>query len=247
MIKFNLTLLVSLAVHVSFAQINEKATLNYFDISLSSEIYETVAPNATLQNLVEDAAGDLGDGLGEAVSDFPTTGDERSDQLRNTVYTEIENMTYQAFSEQLKITIEPKEKLQGKIHYFGSYPHLFKFKKVLKNAPGEAYYMTYQVDMYKGGMGVGAMGIEVGGKIKPTTVIKLAIADGKGKVVQEFEIKEKTDIVVGSTKTSVGGVEMSDGASPEDVSAKVLQVYKDALDVLIEEFKKKNKKAYKNA
>ncbi|MEP2024235.1 MAG: hypothetical protein ABJH98_03435 [Reichenbachiella sp.] len=245
--KINLTLLVCLISNVNFAQINDKATLNYFDISLSSEIYETVAPNATLQNLAKDIAGDMSENLGDAVSDFPTTGDERTDKLRETVYTEIENMTYKAFGEELKITIEPKDKLAGKIYYFGAYPHLYKFKKVLKSAPGEAFYMSYQVEMYKGGMGVGAMGIEVGGKIKPTTVIKLAIADSKGKVVQEFEIKEKTEIVVGSTKTSVGGVEMSDGASPEDVSAKVLQVYKDALDVLVEEFKKKNKKAYKNA
>ncbi|SMD32738.1 hypothetical protein SAMN04488029_1089 [Reichenbachiella faecimaris] len=247
MIKINLTLLVFLVVQASFAQVNESVTLNYFDISLSSEIYATVAPNATLENIANDMGSDVGGALGETIAEFPTTGNEKSDQLRNTVYTEIENLTYQAFSEQLKITIEPKEKLQGKISYFGHYPHLFKFKKVLKNAPGEDFYMSYQVDMYKGGMGVGAMGVQVGGKIKPTTVIRLAIADSKGKVVQEFEIKEKTDIVVGSTKTSVGNVEVGNGESPEDVSAKVLQVYQDALNVLIEEFQKKNKKAYKNA
>lgn len=245
--KINLTLLACTIFQIGFAQVNQNVTLNFFDINLSSEIYQTVAPNATFKNILEDVAGGINEDLGGAVTDMPTTGDKRSDQLRSTVYNEIEKITYQAFADQLRITIEPKEKLAGKITYFGPYPHLFKFKKALKNAPGENYYMTYQVDMYKGGMGVGAMGIELGGKVKPTTIIKLAIADSKGKVVQEFEVKEKTDIVVGTTKTSVGSIDMSDGESPEDVGARVLQVYKDALDVLIQDFQKKNKKAYKNS
>lgn len=247
MLKTNLTFMLSTLMYgVGIAQIDETVTLNYFDISLSAEIYETVAPNATLKNIAEDVAGEINDELGASVGEMPTTGDKRSDQLRSTVYNEIEKITYQAFLEELKITIDPKERLSGKISYFGPYPHLSRFKKVLKMAPGENYYMSYQVNMYKGGMGVGAMGIDLGGKVKPITVIKLAIADNKGKVVQEFEVKEKTDIVVGTTKTSVGALDLGDGESPEDVSAKILQVYKDALNVLIKDFRKKNRSAYRS-
>lgn len=243
--KTNLThvvlALVLACTSTGYSQVNSTVTLSYFDISLSSEIYETVAPNSTLQNMLEQSSSTVS----KALNSMPTTGDQRADELRELVYNEIEKATYQAFAEELQITIAPKNTLEGKINYFGSYPHTQKFKKVLKTASGEEYYMSYSVDMFKGGASVGAMGIKVGGNIKPTTVIRMAIADNGGKVVQEFEIKEKTNISIGATKTSVQGIEKGSGESPKQVGPKIIEVYKNALSILIEEFKKKNKKAYK--
>ena len=219
---------------VTYAQKGSTVTPSYYVINIGSDIKQIVAPNQTIDNLTNDN----GENIDDPVQKF-----------NDLVAKGIQEMTSKYFREKLDITIAPLDALKGKINYStDGFPSQYSFKKVLKKAPGEAYYLSYGISMYKKSGPVGlasAGGIAIGGKVKPTTEIKLMIADTKGKVIQEFEVKEKTDIVVGSTKTSVGAIDTSSGEDPEIVAKKLMEVYENALEVLLEDYLKKNKKQYK--
>lgn len=228
------------AAQFGFSQKGSEVTAHNFSITFSAEFYNIVSPNATLGNMT--------DGWSDALSYDEAAELKESNPSRYFHYMtkkKITEMTMEAFKGQLDIQIKDLGSLAGKVDYAGSYPAERKLKNALKTADGEEFYLSYAVDMFKGGVGVGPAGVSLGGNLKPTTTITLIIADAKGKVIQEFEVKEKTDIIVGKTKTSVGNVEMGDGEDPDEVMTKTLEVYKNALDVLIADYLKDNKKAYK--
>ncbi|REE00546.1 hypothetical protein [Marinoscillum furvescens] len=226
--------------HATVAQKGAAVAPSNFQFALSAEFYSLVSPNATLSNMT--------DGWSEAASYDETAELKESNPVAYFNYmakTKMLEKTKKTFKEKLDIEIKPLETLKGKISYNGSFPSEAKAKKVLKNAPGEEYYISYRVDMFKGGVGVGPAGVSLGGNFKPTTTITLTIFNAKGKELQEFEIKEKTDIVVGKTKASVGNVEIGDGMDPDVVLERTLTVYENALNELVADYLKDNKKAYK--
>lgn len=237
--------IITLAIsQFAYAQKDAVVIPSYYNLSLGSKIYESVAPNSTIENVAKTVGGTTKSIVAE-VSDM---GDlTPSQKLRVMAHKGIREITYKVFLEKLAIEVAPLNKLKGKIDFTkDGYPNQYSFKKVLKKAPGEDYYLSLRINISESGLGIGGVrGLSIGGKVKPTTFITLQIADSKGKVIQEFEVKEKTDIVVGKTKTTVVNVDTSGGEEPEIVNERLMQVYRDALDVLIQDYLKKNKKQYK--
>lgn len=234
------TVLLIAVANLTYAQKGAAVTPSNFQIALSQEFYSLVSPNATLSNFT--------DGWSDAAKYDETAELKEKNPVAYFNYmakTKMIEKTRETFKDKLDIEIKPLETLKGKVTYSGAFPAESKAKKVLKAAPGEAYYISYRVDMFKGGVGVGPAGVSLGGNFKPTTTITLTIFNAKGKELQEFEIKEKTDIVIGKTKASVGNLEIGDGMDPDVVLERTLTVYEAALNELVADYLKDNKKAYK--
>lgn len=222
----------------AFAQKDESVTPSYFFVGFYDDLYKLVAPNSTMSNLTY--------GISDALAYDSTAELKESNPeayFHLVARQKITELTFSTFQEKLGIEIKPLATLNGKIEYKGVYPTEGKFKTVLKEAPGESYYLYYHVSMYENSVGI-ATGASLGSKVKPTTSITLKIVDGTGKEIQSLEVKEKTDIVVGKTKANLGNLEMGDGEDPDEVITKVLEIYQNALNVLVENYLKANSKQY---
>lgn len=234
-----LTAIVSFSV---FGQKGGVVTPSYYDVIIDGKIYEIVAPNNTIDNFIDDTGSEVSQTAGEIKEGVSVNPIGQFDRMARAGILE---KTKQVFKEKLDIEIAPMNALEGKINFStGGYPSQNSFKKVIKKAAGEDYYFFYMVSIEDRGGLVGG-GIDIGGNVKPVITIKLAIADNKGKKIQEFEVKEKSSISLGSTKTSVGNIDTSSGENPAVVYERFIEAYSDALDALVEDYLKKNKKAYK--
>ncbi|MCG8476683.1 MAG: hypothetical protein MI784_14555 [Cytophagales bacterium] len=215
-------------------------TVHYYYLQLDDRIQE--ATEAAFGDVAQDAADEAGKAIDAEVSDlFSYTS------ISSRLYRDFWEMTQKRFKEELAVEFLPLNKLKGKIKYNGPYPNERKLKKAIKKVPGEKYYASLNVYMYKGGVNVG-MGVSLGGKLKPKTDIKFVLANEKGKVIDEIELKKiKTDIVVTKIRAEIGAIKAGKADDPEEIIKKMKQVYDNALNELIAKFKKKHKKEYKGA
>lgn len=246
---------VSLAIpNLSFAQKGEEVTTHYYDLELADEIIEVVSSNSTLDNLKNNAlnsvAGSGGAKTYNTVNDvkeyFNNPEESPGAYLYYNLSAEIWELTVKKFKEKLQIDIAPLEKLNGKINYNGIFPNQQVVKKTIKKAPGEKFYLSLDVDIIKNAIGVGGVGgVKVGGNVKPKTSISLKIANTKGSIVQKFSTSIKSKESIGKTKSGVGALESGNAADIDPVKKALLDGYEKALDALIADYLKDNKKAYR--